>query len=70
MCEHRRSTEQVFAAVPVTACDPFMTVDGARQKLRVFRERADTKERKLSVLLLPPFQVVMSMVFMKCTMKT
>lgn len=44
--EHERSIEQVFPIVPITTCDPFVTVVSARQALRVFRGEADPEVDK------------------------
>lgn len=52
--EHERYYEQVFSVVPVTTCDSFMTVEAARQELRVFQGVADSKDIKLSRLLSSP----------------
>lgn len=48
--EHRRSTGQVFSAVPVTTCNSYMTAKAVRQKLRIFQGEASSKAGKLSGL--------------------
>lgn len=48
--EHGRSKEQVSAAIPVTICEPFITLAAARQELRVFHGGAERKEGNWSRL--------------------
>lgn len=50
VCEHRRSTGQVFPVVRVMTCEPFVAVDAARRVLRVFRGETDPKVGKSSGL--------------------
>lgn len=52
--EHGRFSAQAYAVVPATACDPFMTVEAAHQKLPVFRGEADNKGEKSSGLSFSP----------------
>lgn len=48
MHQLRCSIKQVFSVVPATTCKPFMTLEAARQKLRVSRGEADLNVGKSS----------------------